>query len=172
MDRTRRRKARPPRRLTRPCDACRVRKTRCIPEEEGAGTCISCNERGVECTFERDPPDRQRHTGTSQDRNGTTPNRQRNLPTDAQPPIPGFSPSVANDALQATTSEFPSHLRNPRSVQSPASIRTSVHVQGLEETNHAEPQSLGQSSHRFAELYGLTSDMEPILMVRVCKGLP
>ncbi|KAI1626679.1 fungal-specific transcription factor domain-containing protein [Exophiala viscosa] len=159
-----RRKPRPPRRVTRPCDACRVRKTRCIPEEEGAATCISCNDRGVECTFERDPPGRQRITGTSQDRNGTTPNRPRNLPADAPAPISRFSPSVADDALQATNSEFSSHLRNSGSFHSPASIRTSIHVQGLEETNHAEPQSLGQSNHRFAELYGITSDMEPILM--------
>jgi hypothetical protein len=178
MDKTRRRKPRPPpRRVTRPCDACRVRKTRCIPEEGATSTCISCNERGVECTYERDPPGRQRPTVISQDPNGTTPNHPRHLPADAQATIPRFSPlSVANDAFQATTSEFSSHLRNPGSAPSPASIRTSVHVPGLEETNHVEPQSLGQSSHRFAELYGITSDMEPILMVRlegVChRALP
>lgn len=166
MDGTRRRKPRPPRRVTRPCDACRRRKTRCISEEEGAATCVSCNERGVECTFERDPPGRQRPTGTSHDANGTTPNRSRNLPADAQATIASFSPlAVASDGVQATSSDFSSHVRNAGSAHSPVSIRTSVHIQNHHESNHAETQSLGQSNHRFAELYGITSDMEPILMV-------
>jgi hypothetical protein len=128
------------RRAMRPCDACRQRKSRCVTTGSGS-KCSMCEMRPLPCTFTAKPPRRE--------------NTARRL-------------KARNDD-GTITSLVPEAVLHPElSTQSPESSSRSVVSQVLPlnilSPNH---RCLGKDKERFAELYGLTSDMEPLLMVRL-----
>ena len=136
----------------RPCDACRRRKTRCIVET-GQQKCNLCTYRQNPCTFDEEPPQRPTHA----------------------PPL-----NAHHESLAARASPSPQEVLNLVRFQdqngSPAATLSSVNAQNdPDESSHPSAstlqrdqwtRSLGLNSTKFAELYGLGSDMEPILMVR------
>ena len=133
-----------PRRSIRPCDACRKRKTRCVPKD-GGEKCVHCELRGSSCTFQADPPERAAPY--------PAPERDRTTPQPGQ-----------NEA-QLHGGE----LRSPEQTRAPgtsgdAGRHTAGSTSGLSEFI-PDALTLSLSQTRFAELYGLGSDMEPILMV-------
>lgn len=114
---------------SRPCDACRKHKTKCVVKDSKHG-CLQCQARNSVCEYNRSPPE-----------------RKQRLHRDRQ--VRGQS--------ESTTHVEPGPL-------APAQTTSSV----LGQTQIAEAPSeplLGLCSGRFSELYGLGSDMEPILMV-------
>ncbi|KAL5387958.1 hypothetical protein DPSP01_003356 [Paraphaeosphaeria sporulosa] len=130
---------------SRPCDACRRRKTRCIVDT-GQQTCNVCIQKKNDCTFLEHPP-------------------KRSVPAPVQP---------SDEEVRIPSVPSPSQVLSPRYNASPTVNLGAITVSdGLETQNHtAEPleqtedfeRSLGLNSTKFAELYGLGSDMEPILM--------
>ncbi|KAF2645506.1 hypothetical protein P280DRAFT_389599 [Massarina eburnea CBS 473.64] len=137
-----RKRRQPAQRSSRPCDACRRRKSRCIIAA-GQQKCSFCLHRKNGCTFDEDPPRRETHAAVE------------------------LTPAVQ-------TSPSPHellHLEQPggHSNERPAP-HASTHTSGLDaqkglySENTTWSGSLGLNSSKFAELYGLGSDMEPILM--------
>jgi hypothetical protein len=68
---------------TRPCDACRKRKTRCHTEESET-VCVLCKFHGQACTYEQSPRSRKRSvlsaTSSSQVRRGSISRAARTIP--------------------------------------------------------------------------------------------
>lgn len=143
-----------PRRAARPCDACRRRKTRCIIPSD-AQQCTACIQRKGLCQFVERPPDRSRKrqqvTATGFELEQTSP-RSIGLPSAPRTESLNGEPSPGPVSIQVS-SEAGVALGSPV-----PSVRTMRHFQEDRE------MSLGQAVGRFSELYGLTSDMEPILM--------
>lgn len=137
------------RRSGRPCDPCRKKKTRCVLKD-GEDYCVHCQLRGSACTFERDPHVR------------------------SQPPASIPRRADAGPRMEVATSVVPEIIvdveTRPRratvSVHS-ASDQHEIPSAGPSTQCSSDTLALGLSPSRFAELYGLGSDMEPILMVGV-----
>ncbi|KAL6409988.1 uncharacterized protein AUP68_06396 [Ilyonectria robusta] len=136
------------RRSLRPCDICRKRKTQCMTKD-GDNDCVHCQLRATACTFQHDPPERLgRGRKESRDESRTL-----------------GSPA----ALTAETQSVQSFLSPAETRASGDSagrhhyVPPSVIVPELVEPDPLD-RTLGCSLSRFAELYGLGSDMEPILI--------
>ncbi|KAH7016490.1 uncharacterized protein B0I36DRAFT_389041 [Microdochium trichocladiopsis] len=145
----------------KPCDACRKAKTRCIKSPEGSGTtpCIHCSLRGTACTY-RDGPLARSSTAAREN----SPHLAE-IPTNASQ----SSRSVNGDSSAPT----PSRPRQERlgeasqpSFPRNASVAGTVDgtVRAPAALTASGPPQLGYIANRFSELYGLGSDMEPILM--------
>uniref|UniRef100_A0A8H7NH47 Zn(2)-C6 fungal-type domain-containing protein n=1 Tax=Bionectria ochroleuca TaxID=29856 RepID=A0A8H7NH47_BIOOC len=137
-------------RAGRPCDACRRRKTRCISGADDDQCCLHCQLKQTSCTFRLNPPRRQAMT------QGTVIGSSVPPSTDTAPVQP---PGVPNGPSPTTTIPALSRGHYGNDPQSDVSL-------GQNTLGHASPAdtSLGLAPSRFAELYGLGSDMEPILM--------
>lgn len=161
-----------PRRRDRPCDACRKRKTRCVMKA-GEETCVHCQLRRSTCTFEHDPPDRASMGEASP---GVSMGMNRQAAIDDSSLSAGRN-NVAS--LQTGGTPSPMERVEGTAMRSPATA-TSIPAQetvnyglGTEMTptvpgpasTRYDDFGLGMSQTRFAELYGLGSDMEPVLMV-------
>ncbi|RBQ78812.1 hypothetical protein FVER53590_07526 [Fusarium verticillioides] len=171
------------RRSLRPCDACRKRKTRCVTKD-GDDNCVHCQLRATPCTFQHDPPERQVASGSGSGSSGAIisgPNSNTSISLQQLPP----QDDVAHEDQSQTSARSMSQSRKTSrddvqsvhsvpSVQaflSPAETRTSADSGiPLAPPSVMVPElgpldrTMGCSSTRFAELYGLGSDMEPILM--------
>lgn len=137
----------------RPCDACRRRKTRCMVET-GQQKCNVCLHRQNPCTFNEEPP--KRYVGVS-------------LPSDLDNTVVRASPSpqdVLNLVHFSGQGASPAATINSGNAQSGVDA-TALRSGGAAQNDDRWERSLGLNSHKFAELYGLGSDMEPILMVRL-----
>src|SRR5688572_21232965 len=132
-------------RSSRPCDACRKRKSRCIIKED-AQVCVHCDLRETPCTFREEPPDRlRRRQSQSADTDEHTAEKQATAGT-------------------SNHGELSSRERVPARVSMTPSIdAATVAPEPIEDPENYVP-TLGSAPTRFAELYGLGSDMEPILM--------
>ncbi|POR37002.1 hypothetical protein TPAR_02798 [Tolypocladium paradoxum] len=139
-----------PRRAGRPCDACRKRKTRCIASGDGA-QCVHCRLRGSPCMFQVDPPGR------------------------ASPSVSTAEPGRDDSTLHTTTSQSNDRVSSAPEPPSPRRPRVcgnladegrgvAASTSSVSEPAASCPLTLSQAQSRFAELYGLGSDMEPILM--------
>lgn len=122
----------------RPCDTCRRRKTRCVIEI-GHRNCTICVHRGNECTFDEELPSRP------------------------------FSAPVKSRQADSATRPLPVPCPTLESARPSKSTDGSILPPGLDVSQDQEPdvgldRSLGSNAVKFAELYGLGSDMEPILM--------
>ncbi|KAH8895254.1 hypothetical protein GQ53DRAFT_48780 [Thozetella sp. PMI_491] len=136
------------RRSGRPCSACKQRKSRCVLKD-GESQCVHCELRGSACVFE---PGELVRSYIIQPSNVAVPN-----------PI--------HLAAQKPTSENPQEQLEADAdiVSIPVSHRptddggsSATAISGPE--GSSDSSALGLSQSRFAELYGLGSDMEPILM--------
>lgn len=58
---------------TRPCDTCRVRKTRCVKADDQS-VCVLCAFHGKQCTYVRGPPQRRARTAARRAAPGPTHN--------------------------------------------------------------------------------------------------
>ncbi|WAO94812.1 Hypothetical protein NCS54_01241400 [Fusarium falciforme] len=172
------------RRSLRPCDACRKRKTRCVTKD-GDGDCVHCQLRATPCTFQHDPPERQITSASGSSIQGSSAgphsgdepgpaDEQQQLSQSQQLPS---HPAAVQGHHQVVRKESRDDAVSVQSVPpflSPAETRASadsahpvapasVMVPELVELGPLD-RTMGCSSTRFAELYGLGSDMEPILM--------
>lgn len=147
----RRRKAPATHKGSRPCDACRRRKTRCIVEADQP-KCNVCLHRQNACTFNEAPPRRLAHPLS-------------NTPIhDSAPPVPPSPHDILNLMRFSGQSGSPTGTKSTNVFQ--AELDNLSGPNGSIEDAHPWDRSLGLSTNAFAELYGLGSDMEPILMVR------
>lgn len=173
-----------PRRAVRPCDLCRIRKSRCVIPP-GLSRCTLCQSRQTACTFDQKPPPRppRLQSGRSRDLqqqlNKTTAlPRQvyRNLAPSTgirqdvsnQPRVSNAKTTVDQSPASSSTSSYqsplvPGDLAEEHDVEAQSPLLLG-NVSRRDEEDDGD--SLGLSRSTFAELYGLTSDMEPILMVR------
>ncbi|KAH6889726.1 fungal-specific transcription factor domain-containing protein [Thelonectria olida] len=162
------------RRSLRPCDACRKRKTRCVTKD-GDGDCVHCQLRATACTFQHDPPERQATNSTNSTGGGAYSGDERGPALD-ETQVLSRSISQSRKESRDDARTLVSETQSVQSFLSPAETRASgdshsnrhpqppsVIVPELIEPNPLE-RTLGSSTTRFAELYGLGSDMEPILM--------
>lgn len=160
---------RQPRRSLRPCDACRKRKTRCLEKDQPGDKCVHCELRGTTCSFRQGPPRRTRQQNQRRINESRAEDHADTLPRGAP------TPSPAPGDVRATPPALTDLTSSPH-VQ-PAATPTIQVIPGNERQKASHPHSsllreasdpptLGMAPHRFAELYGLGSDMEPILMVR------
>ena len=130
-----------PRRGGRPCDACRKRKTRCMVTDQDE-KCVYCQLKDSTCTF----------AGQAPTRAGSLRMAGFHTRTEAETDIPDSITQVV--AAGATLPPG-----SPMVDSSPQLARPKRTASAL--------ASLGLSEGRFAELYGLGSDMEPVLMVSI-----
>ena len=153
-----------PRRSVRPCDACRKRKTRCVTNN-GDTNCIYCQLRNTQCTFEQEPPDRSSAARASRDEGDVSKNRQTlERQTSSNVNIfQGQPPTTEARSVRSFSSQSPNETR---SVYGPG-MNHGAHVATPNVQRQWGPPpipTMGFAAGRFAELYGLGSDMEPILM--------
>ncbi|WKT41862.1 hypothetical protein QSH57_006668 [Fusarium oxysporum f. sp. vasinfectum] len=164
------------RRSLRPCDACRKRKTRCVTKD-GDGDCVHCQLRATPCTFQHDPPERQVASGSGS--SGVTGPNSNIISLQQPQDDVGHEDQSQTSARSMSQSRKASRddvqsVHSVPSVQaflSPAETRASADSGiPLAPPSVMVPElgpldrTMGCSSTRFAELYGLGSDMEPILM--------
>lgn len=135
-------------RRNKPCDACRKSKTRCVVKE-GATECLHCQARNSTCEFQQEPPRR-----TVRERNDGA---QSTIQTagshhDAQIARARTSPRTTSVTTQSPSQRTIEDISRAPVPQSDSLVQT-------------DPNTiLGLAVGRFSELYGLGSDMEPILM--------
>lgn len=145
------------RRSPRPCDACRRRKTRCVTNE-GDASCIYCQLRNTACTFDKDPPERAATSASMQQNHSHGQN--------FRPSSQGIAASSGMGRLASESQAVMSvGSRLTNDVQPPgAESATAVLSSGTRTEVSPITPTLGLAPGRFSELYGLGSDMEPILM--------
>lgn len=150
-----RRRRAPTSKGSRPCDACRRRKTKCVVES-GQQKCSICLLRQNACTFDDEPPGRYLHASVQARSDSTI--------TQASP-----SPQDVLDLMHFSGQNgSPKTLMNCAAAQSDPVSR--LRPDKFHGSDSRWMKSLGLSDSRFAELYGLGSDMEPILMVCTHKS--
>lgn len=162
-----------PRRGGRPCDRCRQRKTRCIVKERDEHgnviACLHCSLGGSTCTF-REGPAGRRHSQTDEsaqsqvdgDPSRRTPSQPREQ-TDNNAVVFHATPRATHLGTQRIGTPLSrSQSQQDAGVEVPAPFLSTLTP---ESHNLSEFPELGLAPGRFAELYGLGSDMEPILMV-------
>ncbi|KAI1076692.1 fungal-specific transcription factor domain-containing protein [Whalleya microplaca] len=151
-----------PRRSCRPCDACRKAKTRCVSKDNGpnATKCVHCDLRGSSCTFRMGPPAR------SVSQTSKSEVRAENIGSDDTNGSRSFLSIGDNDHGGPSTDPDPRDGVSPatsgmldRALHNWAPVRDEARP-----PCRLEFPILGLAPRRFAELYGLGSDMEPILM--------
>ncbi|KAG9257374.1 fungal-specific transcription factor domain-containing protein [Emericellopsis atlantica] len=146
------------RRTDRPCDACRRRKSRCVTKEDESD-CMHCQLRCTACTYDEGTRPRTAAKATASETRKKTPSRATEGFAAASPSRASQYFRPINGQHQSEKSQSPSGFQ----ITGPPSNST------LRSTDPGQlvPGSLpvlGLASERFAELYGLGSDMEPILM--------
>lgn len=148
-------------RSSRPCDACRRRKSRCMTRSN-ASICTMCELRQSACTFlGLGHPIRKPRRGD--DTGGTT----------AAPPTPGPRRISQVDSTGGAPEYLGGSLPSDP-VPSPEAAVGMARPFPTADTaaTTASVCSLGCERSRFAELYGLTSDSEPIMMVSPPQSFP
>ncbi|KAL1650372.1 hypothetical protein SLS58_001189 [Diplodia intermedia] len=171
------RKRRRGQRSNRPCDPCRRRKTRCIVESGSSGECTVCLYRQTKCTYEESPPERPlpRRPSSTAASTSTVDAATRHPPSSevahlspGSGDIPRSAPSLPQLPSVRTNEELPSDVLSSGEASAAALEAARERQRNGETVSEAErakgEKSLGLHSTRFAELYGLGSDMEPILM--------
>ncbi|GME25625.1 hypothetical protein GTA08_BOTSDO05741 [Neofusicoccum parvum] len=175
------RKRRRGQRSNRPCDPCRRRKTRCIVESgSSSGECTVCLYRQTKCTYEESPPERPlpRRPSSTATSTSTVDASTRHPPSGelahlspGSGEIPRSAPSLPTLTSVRTNEELPSDVLSSGEASAAALEAARERQRNGDLVSDAErakgEKSLGLDPTRFAELYGLGSDMEPILMVRL-----
>ncbi|KAH3955528.1 hypothetical protein HBH53_000180 [Parastagonospora nodorum] len=144
------RRRQPAQRSNRPCDLCRRRKTRCIIDN-GQVSCSLCRQRNNECTFKEEPP--RRMVAGLQEELSSAPSVQASpSPHD----VLNSQQFIVDNGIIAANSN-PTHEDQHMYVG---------HIEGNPASQRPtwSEDALGLNRSKFAELYGLGSDMEPILM--------
>ncbi|KAI1863196.1 uncharacterized protein JN550_009722 [Neoarthrinium moseri] len=126
------------RRSGRPCDACRKKKTRCVTKD-GDPRCIHCQLRRSQCTFNHEPPDRPSNPSNQVEESSSSSLLSADINHQA--------PDIASPAQRPLSGSAHARLQSP-----------------IGPNSTPDASALGLAQSRFAELYGLGSDMEPILM--------
>lgn len=164
------------RRAPRPCDSCRNRKSRCIINTN-TGVCTSCETRRNDCTFTKGPPRRPKVRSESQRMQVATP--PSSDIAGLRPIAPGYQSNLGRTVWTPTCSSnsndvAPTVFIDARQSSQPRTLPTfESRMPGAAPPTTVPPDidchetnaSLGLAPSNFSELYGLTSDMEPILMV-------
>ncbi|KAF4995638.1 hypothetical protein FDECE_12733, partial [Fusarium decemcellulare] len=166
------------RRSLRPCDACRKRKTRCVTKD-GDGDCVHCQLRATPCTFQHDPPERQ-VTSTSASSLQGAGDEPAGPSDEMQTQLPTHPAQVQGRSMSQSRQESRDDVQSVQSVPSVQPFLSPAETRASADSAHPLPppsvivpelvelgpldRTMGCSSTRFAELYGLGSDMEPILM--------
>ncbi|KAL1632846.1 hypothetical protein SLS56_003336 [Neofusicoccum ribis] len=172
------RKRRRGQRSNRPCDPCRRRKTRCIVESgSSSGECTVCLYRQTKCTYEESPPERPlpRRPSSTATSTSTVDASTRHPPSGelahlspGSGEIPRSAPSLPTLTSVRTNEELPSDVLSSGEASAAALEAARERQRNGDLVSDAErakgEKSLGLDPTRFAELYGLGSDMEPILM--------
>ncbi|GAM88031.1 hypothetical protein ANO11243_060600 [Dothideomycetidae sp. 11243] len=92
-------------RRSRPCDACRRRKIRCLYASDDSDQCVLCQSRSVDCTFVDSPPRKRRHLSISPEvsRDGGAPKlMQSGLSTNPATSIQDYSALTGPTLLRRT----------------------------------------------------------------------
>ncbi|KAE8150771.1 fungal-specific transcription factor domain-containing protein [Aspergillus avenaceus] len=172
------------RRAIRPCDPCRVRKSRCVIPP-GSQFCMNCQSRRTACTFDQKPPPRP-HRSQLTKNHDTQPQIQESGSHSKQtyrclaphsgitqgtfiPPTFSEDSTAVNQTICPSSSAIgPGSLGTGDSSVNPEAQmhngQSSLYAGSFQQNSQDHDIPLGLSKSRFAELYGLGSDMEPILM--------
>ncbi|KAK7432317.1 Fungal specific transcription factor [Neonectria magnoliae] len=164
---------------SRPCDTCRLRKTRCV-KEDGQHRCVLCTFHNQPCTFLRGPTPRQRRLNRDRDRLASS--RDANddsyvldsADTATSPPQqpgngapPGGSPSSSRQGDSASTPASVEN-NNPMTGQSPS--RAHQQLTGPNDKRPEAPRpkilsnTLGLDLKTHAEYIGPTDYRDPFLL--------
>ncbi|KAF4471047.1 hypothetical protein FALBO_2046 [Fusarium albosuccineum] len=166
---------------SRPCDTCRVRKTRCV-KEEGQFRCVLCTFHNQPCTFLRGPTPRQRRQNRERERragsrDGTV--EPGNLGGDSTTsPIQTTGNGFGNTATSPSSSRQGDVASTPASVESttvpgqPSTTQTQQTQQVMrpEEMIPDAPRppilsnTLGLDLKTHAEYIGPTDYRDPVLL--------
>ncbi|CAF3483814.1 unnamed protein product [Fusarium graminearum] len=150
---------------SRPCDTCRVRKTRCV-KEEGQSRCVLCTFHSQPCTFLRGPTPRQRRHNRERDREKQNESRdgvdENNATT--SPPFGGVEMGVSPSSRHGDTASTPASADNNPQI---AQIQQAMGF----ENNIAEStrpgilsNTLGLDLKTHAEYIGSTDYRDPVLL--------
>ena len=147
---------------SRPCDTCRVRKTRCV-KDPGQQRCVLCTFHDQPCTFVRGPTPRQRRParerereaqGLSQEYQGTTAEGEA-LPEVTSPN------AVESPASRRSLQDGSPAGHSPQDLSSPANSRKmSVDAPRPKILSN----TLGLDLHTHGEYVGPTDYRDPVLL--------
>ncbi|KAL5613903.1 hypothetical protein FOVSG1_002966 [Fusarium oxysporum f. sp. vasinfectum] len=149
----------------RPCDTCRVRKTRCV-KEEGQTRCVLCTFHNQPCTFLRGPTPRQRRQNREKEREKQTDARDgdENQGISTTSPVAGFETGASPSSRHGDAAS------TPASVESNQQFTQIQQVMPFEE-NMPEPSrpsilsnTLGLDLKTHAEYIGPTDYRDPVLL--------
>ncbi|KAJ4269521.1 Fungal specific transcription factor [Fusarium torreyae] len=157
---------------SRPCDTCRVRKTRCV-KEEGQSRCVLCTFHNQPCTFLRGPTPRQRRQNREREREKQAESRdgvdenQGNSTT--SPPVVG-----GIDTGASPSSRHGDAASTPASVESNSAPNQQItHMQPVMPLEETLPEptrpsilsnTLGLDLKTHAEYIGPTDYRDPVLL--------
>lgn len=168
---------------SRPCDTCRLRKTRCV-REEGQHRCVLCTFHNQPCTFLRGPTPRQRRLNRDRDRLASSRDAIDDLGGRSQDL--DFGDTAASPPLQAgngagPSGGSPSSSRQGDSASTPASVENNNTMSGQspsqqqvagskDRRDEAPPRpkilsnTLGLDLKTHAEYIGPTDYRDPFLL--------
>lgn len=159
---------------SRPCDTCRLRKTRCV-REEGQYRCVLCTFHNQPCTFLRGPTPRQRRLNRDRDKNPSSrdPNDEAAGRDQEQPEAAGASPPTQPGASptssrQGETASTPVSEENNR--VGPGQSPSQTIVPGPKDKSAEAPRpkilsnTLGLDLKTHAEYIGPTDYRDPFLL--------
>ncbi|KAH7159660.1 fungal-specific transcription factor domain-containing protein [Dactylonectria estremocensis] len=123
---------------SRPCDTCRLRKTRCV-REDGQHRCVLCTFHNQPCTFLRGPTPRQRRLNRDRDRLASRQGDSASTPASVENnPMPGQSPSQAQ---QVSGSKDKRHEAPPRPkiLSNTLGLDLKTHAEYIGPTDYRDP---------------------------------
>ncbi|KAI5458594.1 fungal-specific transcription factor domain-containing protein [Mariannaea sp. PMI_226] len=122
---------------SRPCDTCRLRKTRCV-REEGQYRCVLCTFHNQPCTFLRGPTPRQRRLNKERDRASPSSSRQgetATTPASVENNNPGSAQSPQQSGTKVKSVEAP----RPKILSNTLGLDLKTHAEYIGPTDYRDP---------------------------------
>ncbi|KAI8672117.1 Zn(2)-C6 fungal-type domain-containing protein [Fusarium sp. Ph1] len=165
---------------SRPCDTCRVRKTRCV-KEEGQFRCVLCTFHNQPCTFLRGPTPRQRRQNRERERERQAASRdgteELNAGDATSPPLQNSFSGPGNSGASPTSSRqgdaaasTPASVESTSAAQGPPTTGQTQQMARVEEEAPEAPRppilsnTLGLDLKTHAEYIGPTDYRDPVLL--------
>ncbi|RGP65945.1 hypothetical protein FLONG3_9077 [Fusarium longipes] len=149
----------------RPCDTCRVRKTRCV-KDEGQSRCVLCTFHNQPCTFLRGPTPRQRRQNRERDREKQNESRdgmdENNFTT--SPTYIGGETGVSPSSRHGDTASTPASAESNQQMSQMQQVMAFDNNSAESTRPGILSNTLGLDLKTHAEYIGPTDYRDPVLL--------
>lgn len=146
---------------TRPCDTCRVRKTRCV-KEEGQSRCVLCTFHDQPCTFLRGPTPRQRRQNREKDREKHQNETESNIAISS--PVVGMETGVSPSSRHGDTASTPASAEGNQQMVQMQQVMPFENSMAESTRPGILSNTLGLDLKTHAEYIGPTDYRDPVLL--------